>query len=275
MQSLSLALRSLWLGNNGNRANQNHRIYSLPAFPVKQTPVTTHNQGAKYGCLCHSLCQKPVPGEVKTRLIPYLSPEQAASLYQAFLVDWCNALSTISAAHRVIAYTPPEGLNALQPLIGKDLVYIPQRGPTLGERLIAAAQWACNQKYAKFLCVGSDSPTLPIQYVEGALDLLESRDIVIGPSVDGGYYLIGFSQHGASLLIPTIFEGIAWSTEVVFRQTLGKIQRINVQLGLLPPWYDVDTPAGLQLLRDHLCGMDLAGESSPAPQTYSKLRDWL
>lgn len=219
--------------------------------------------------------KNPVPGQVKTRLIPHLSAEQAASLYQAFLVDWCNALSTISAAHRVVAYTPPEGLNALQTLIGKDLVYIPQQGATLGERLIAAAHWACDRDYAKFLFVGSDSPTLPIQYVERALDLLESHDVVIGPSVDGGYYLIGFSKHGASLLVPTIFEEITWSTDVVFRQTLRKIQEVNVRLGLLPPWYDVDTPTGLQLLRDHLFGMNLAGESVPAPQTYSKLTEYL
>ena len=218
--------------------------------------------------------KNPVPGQVKTRLIPYLSPEQAASLYQAFLIDWCNALSTISTAQRVIAYTPPEGLNTLQTLIGEDPVYIPQVGASLGQRLIAAARWACDQEYTKFLFVGSDSPTLPTQYVERALDLLESRDIVIGPSVDGGYYLIGFSKHGASLSVPTIFEGIAWSTEVVFRQTLEKIQEINAQLGLLPPWYDVDTPAGLQLLRDHLFGLNIAGENNPAPQTYSKLREW-
>ena len=218
--------------------------------------------------------KNPVPGQVKTRLIPYLSPEQAASLYQAFLVDWCNALSTISTVHRVIAYTPPEGLNALQTLIGEDPVYIPQVGASLGERLIAAARWAHDQGYTKFLFVGSDSPTLPIQYVERASDLLESRDVVIGPSVDGGYYLIGFSKHGASLSIPTVFEEITWSTDVVFRQTLGKIQAINARLGLLPPWYDVDTPAGLQLLRDHLFGMDLAGESSLAPQTYNKLTEW-
>ena len=215
--------------------------------------------------------KNPVHGQVKTRLIPHLSPEQAASLYQAFLVDWCNTLSTISAAHRVIAYTPPEGLKALQALIGEDSVYIPQQGATLGERLIAAAHWACNRDYAKFLFVGSDSPTLPIQYVEHAFDLLESRDVVIGPSVDGGYYLICFSAHGASLSIPTIFEEITWGTDVVFRQTLGKIQTINALLGVLPPWYDVDTPTGLQLLRDHLLGINLAGESSPAPQTYSKL----
>ncbi len=219
--------------------------------------------------------KNPVPGQVKTRLIPHLSPEQAASLYQAFLIDWCNALSGIPTARRVIAYTPPESLSALKILIGKDLIYIPQKGIDLGERLITAARWACDQNYTKFLFVGSDSPTLPIQYVKLALNLLESRDVVIGPSVDGGYYLIGFSKHRASLLIPTIFEEITWSTDVVFRQTLGKIESVKAQLGLLPPWYDVDTLAELQLLRDHLFGMDLAGERILAPQTYSKLTEWL
>ena len=214
------------------------------------------------------------PGQVKTRLIPYLSPERAASLYQAFLVDWCNALSTIRTVDRVIAYTPPESLGALQALIGEDPVYIPQQGVSLGERLTAAARWAHDQGYARFLFVGSDSPTLPTHYVEHALDLLESCDVVIGPSVDGGYYLIGFSKEGASSLIPTIFEQVSWSTEVVFRQTLEKIQATTTQLGLLPPWYDVDTPTGLQLLRDHLLGMDLAGENSPAPRTYNKLAEW-
>ena len=74
--------------------------------------------------------------------------------------------------------------------------------------------------------------------------------------------------------IPAIFEEVSWSTEVVFRQTLGKVQATNAQLGLLPPWYDVDTSTGLQLLQDHLFGMDLAGESSLAYQTYSKLTEW-
>ena len=219
--------------------------------------------------------KSPVPGQVKTRLIPHLSAEQAASLYQAFLVDWCNALSEILTVQRVIAYTPPEGLSGLKTLIGEAPIYIPQQGATLGERLIAAARWASNQGYAKFLFVGSDSPTLPIQYIERAIDLLESRDVVIGPSVDGGYYLIGFSKYGASLSVPTIFEEITWSTDVVFRQTLDKIQTINARLGMLPPWYDVDTPTGLQLLRDHLRGMYLAEESIPAPQTYSKLKESL
>jgi len=219
--------------------------------------------------------KEPTPNQVKTRLLSSISPEQAASLYQAFLVDWCNVLSTLDTVDLVIAYTPPKSRRALQNLIGENAIYIPQAGLDLGERLTSAARWACNQNYTKFLFVGSDSPNLPIQYVKDALDLLGGRDIVIGPSVDGGYYLIGFSTRGAALAIPEIFEGIAWSTSVVFRQTLEKIQFVEAQLGLLPPWYDVDTPAELQLLGDHLFGMRLAKEPIPVPLTDRKLAELL
>jgi uncharacterized protein len=217
--------------------------------------------------------KEPIPNRVKTRLLPALSPEQAASLYKAFLVDWCATLSKLETADLVIAYTPPEGKSALQTLIGEDAIYIPQVGADLGERLGNAGQWACEQKYQKFLFVGSDSPTLPIQYVKEAFKQLESCDVVVGPSMDGGYYLIGFSADGAELVIPSIFEGISWSSEVVFRQTLEKLQSANARLGLLPPWYDVDTPAELQFLRDHLLGMRLAGETGETPQIDSALAE--
>lgn len=216
----------------------------------------------------------PIPNQVKTRLHPALSPEQAASLYEAFLVDWCNALSTIDTADLVIAYTPPKSQPTLQALIGEHAIYTPQVGEDLGARLIAAAQWASNQGYTKFLFVGADSPTLPIEYVKHALTLLESRDVVIGPSMDGGYYLIGFSENGVKLTIPTIFEAITWSTTHVFRQTLEKIESVNAQLGLLPPWYDVDTPAELQFLSDHLLATRLAGTTMPALRTARQLHQY-
>lgn len=215
--------------------------------------------------------KNPVPNEVKTRLIPYLSPNLAASLYRAFLVDSCSALRKVSTAHLVIAYTPPDSLIPLQNLIGLEAIYIPQVGSDLGERLISAVRWACNQNYSKFLLVGSDSPTLPLSYVERAFNLLELCDVTIGPSMDGGYYLIGFSAHGTSLAVPTVFEDISWSTDVVFRQTLEKIESVNARLGLLPPWYDVDNPEGLQRLCDHLLAMQLAGEEILASKTATEL----
>lgn len=225
-------------------------------------------------CCTIVFAKNPVPNQVKTRLCPVLSPEQAASLYQAFLIDWCSALSKLPANDLVIAYAPPDSLRELQALIGEHAIYIPQPNCGLGERLISASQWACAKNCRKFLLVGSDSPTLPIAYIERAVELLESRDVVIGPSMDGGYYLIGFSRIGADRAIPSIFQDIAWSTPHALRQTLEKVAAINARLGLLPPWYDVDTPSDLRFLRDHLFAMRLAGCRAPAPMTERELGKW-
>ena len=226
-------------------------------------------------CCTIVFAKNPVPNQVKTRLLPFLSAEQAASIYQAFLVDWCNALSKLPNSNLVIAYTPLDSLHELQALIGAHAIYIPQGDSGLGERLISVSRWACHHDYRKFLVVGSDSPTLPIQYIEGAMEFLESRDVVIGPSTDGGYYLIGFSKIGAVRTIPAIFQDIAWSTEHVLRQTLEKVDSIDARLGLLPPWYDVDTPPDLRFLRDHLFAMRLAGCRAPSPRTERELGKWL
>ena len=226
-------------------------------------------------CCTIVFAKNPVPGQVKTRLLPLLSPEGAASLYRAFLVDWCNALSALPTSDLVIAYTPPDALSDLKTLIGGHAIYIPQEDSGLGERLTAVSRWACDQGYEKFLLVGSDSPTLPIAYIERAIALLASRDVVIGPSTDGGYYLIGFSKIGAERTIPTIFQDIAWSTEHALRETLEKVDGTNAKVGVLPPWYDVDTPSDLEFLRDHLCAMRLAGCRVPVPSTERELEKWL
>ncbi len=226
-------------------------------------------------CCTIVFVKNPVPGQVKTRLLPLLSPEGAASLYRAFLVDWCTALSELPGSDLVIAYTPPDGLHGLKTLIGEGATYIPQGDSGLGERLTAVSRWACNRDYEKFLIVGSDSPTLPIAYIERGMELLDSRDLVIGPSTDGGYCLIGFSKSGADRTIPVIFQDIAWSTEHVLRETLEKVDGTNATLGLLPPWYDVDTPSDLEFLRDHLYAIRLAGGRAPSPRTEQELDKWL
>ena len=226
-------------------------------------------------CCTIVFVKNPVPGQVKTRLLPVLSPEGAASLYRAFLVDWCTALSELPGSDLVIAYSPPDSLREMKNLIGGHAIYIPQEDSGLGQRLTAVSRWACDQGYEKFLLAGSDSPTLPIACIERAIELLKSRDVVIGPSTDGGYYLIGFSKIGAERTIPVIFQDIAWSTERVFRKTLEKVDGTNATLGLLPPWYDVDTPSDLGFLRDHLYAIRLARSRAPSPRTERELDKWL
>ena len=215
--------------------------------------------------------KNPVPNKVKTRLIPNLSPEQAATVYTAFLIDWCDILAKLPDVDLIIAYTPAAARSDLQTLIGEDAIYIPQVGADLGERLAAATQWAAEHRYTKILLVGSDSPTLPISYVSKALILLDSRDIAIGPSTDGGYYLIGFSAETLDTTRPHIFKDIAWSTANVFQQTVARICSRKATLGLLPPWYDIDTAEDLAFLHAHISAMRLAGETVQAVRTESLL----
>ena len=217
--------------------------------------------------------KNPMPNQVKTRLIPTLSPEQAATLYTAFLTDWCEILANLSGVDLIIAYTPPEAESDLQALIGDDATYIPQIGTDLGERLTSATQWAAKQGYTKILLVGSDSPTLPISYISKALTLLDSRDLVIGPSTDGGYYLIGFSAVNVAVPVPFVFEEISWSTADVFQQTMTRICSAKATVGLLPPWYDIDTAEDLAFLQAHISAMRLAGDRVQAVRTETLLAE--
>ena len=217
--------------------------------------------------------KNPVPNQVKTRLVPSISPEQAAALYTAFLTDWCKTLVTLSGMDLIIAYTPPDAQSDLQALIGDGAIYIPQIGTGLGERLTSATQWAAEHGYTKVLLVGSDSPTLPTSYISQALTLLDSRDIAIGPSTDGGYYLIGFSAENVAMTVPSVFEDITWSTANVFRQTLSRIRSLKATVGLLPPWYDIDTAEDLAFLYAHISAMRLAGDTVQAVRTESLLAE--
>ena len=219
--------------------------------------------------------KNPVPNQVKTRLVPPFSPEQAAALYTAFLTDWCDTLAKLPDVDLIIAYTPAEAQSDLQVLIGDDTIYIPQIGDDLGGRLASATQWAAEQEYTKILLVGSDSPTLPISYISKAFALLDSRDIVVGPSTDGGYYLIGFSATHITMAVPFIFEEIAWSTADVFQQTVASIRSLKVTFGLLPLWYDIDTAEDLAFLHAHISAMRLAGDTVQAVRTESVLTELL
>ena len=219
--------------------------------------------------------KNPIPNEVKTRLVPTLSPEQAATLYAAFLADWCEALAELPDIDLVIAYTPTDAQPDLQALIGDDAIYIPQVGINLGERLTSATQWAAEHGWTKILLVGSDSPTLPISYISEAITLLDTRNIVIGPSVDGGYYLIGFSVEALATTIPYVFEDIAWSTAKVFQQTVTRIREAKVTLGLLQLWYDIDRSEDLAFLQAHITAMQLADNKVQAVRTETLLTELL
>ena len=211
--------------------------------------------------------KKPVPGAVKTRLQRLMSARNAARLYEAMLLDCATALHGTEAAAKVVAFTPAHAEDALRALLDAIGVfeYEPQPDGDLGQRMEGLMQWAFARGAERVVIVGSDSPSLPANYIDEGLVLLCEKEVVLGPSMDGGYYLVG-RRKGAS----RIFQDVAWSTGLVLEQTLA---RLGTQtLGLLPPWYDVDTPEDAEFLKVHLEALAWSG-SSQGQYSLAVLRD--
>ena len=198
--------------------------------------------------------KRPEAGKVKTRLQSACSPSEAAHLYRAFLLDTATTVSAVRAEEKVIAYAPTGAEEFLRDLLCEagSFTYVAQRDGTLGERMQDVIDGALGRGAERVVLLGSDSPDLPAEYINRAFDLLVEHPLVLGPSTDGGYYLIGL-QRGARCPM----ADIAWSTGDVLDQTLAAIGEQS--LGLLPVWYDVDTPREAAFLRVHLRAQRLAG----------------
>ena len=144
---------------------------------------------------------------------------------------------------------------------------IPQADADLGERLKQFFTQARQHGFARIVAIGTDSPTLPVAWVEQAFALLENHEVVIGPALDGGYYLIGASKE-----LP-LFEAIPWSSSRVLAATVERLQTGDARLALLPPWYDVDTVDDWALLCGHVRAMRRARIDPKAPRVERLLSE--
>ncbi len=211
--------------------------------------------------------KNPIPGKVKTRLTPYITSTEAAELYKAFIEDITSNAHKLKCEQVTIAYTPPNAEATLHSICGQSVNYLLQEGENLGERMKNAFKHSFDKGSERTVIIGTDSPTLPLSCIQNAFDALKEVPVTIGPTFDGGYYLIGLSEQN-----DVIFDGIDWSTSKVFGQTLTRIQAINKQLYLLPPWYDVDTSDNLEFLRSHIQAMKLSGASDIPSKTMQSLK---
>ena len=184
------------------------------------------------------------PGSVKTRLARHVGPEHAARLQQACVRTLAERFSTV-ADERRLALTPPEHQAEVASAIGPAWRVVPQASGDLGARMRTALQSALDEGAERVVLIGSDSPTLPRVRVEEAFTRLDEADVVLGPSDDGGYYLVGVRRR-----VPDMFCDIAWGTSQVWGQTLARISTICV--ATLPPWYDVDELDDLRRLAEEL-----------------------
>lgn len=189
-----------------------------------------------------------IPGAVKTRLVPPLTPDAAAALAEAFFHDslaLAKRAARSSAARLVVVYTPATAEQWFRDRIGEDVDLIPQVDGDLTQRLGAAYQTLAARGCTTVCFVGSDSPTLPESSIHAAFSALANgNDVAIGPTDDGGYYLIGLAAAHLA-----VFEKIAWSTPVVFAQTCAAARRLGLRVERLAPWYDIDDAASLNRLR--------------------------
>lgn len=184
----------------------------------------------------------PIPGQVKTRLCPPLTPDEAATLHGSFVLD---TLERTKAAvvklklpfKRFLACAPSAAHVFFQIMEERHgVTLLDQVGDDIGSRMSHAFDALFAKGYRLVLIVGADVPALPLDHYQQALTLLESHDVVLGPALDGGYYLIGLKR-----AVPELFAGVPWSTDRVLPLTKEKAEHLGLSTALLPAWRDVDT----------------------------------
>lgn len=184
----------------------------------------------------------PQPGMAKTRLIPVLGEAGAATLSQQMTehtlaqVQALQRLEPIEVEIRFAGGT----VELMRRWLGESWHYVPQGEGDLGDRLLRSLQSAVARGASHTVIIGTDCPELTAALLQQAFTALTQVDLVLGPAVDGGYYLIGLRQP-----MPALFQTICWSTDVVLQQTLAIAQQLQLTVSLLPPLSDVDRPEDL------------------------------
>jgi len=207
------------------------------------SPLTSHQLALVI------FAKAPIPGNVKTRLCPPLTPDEAATLHGSFVLDMLErtklAVATLHLPlHRYLACAPSSELVFFKIMEERQGVrLVDQIGEDLGGRMHRTFTDLFAKGYKQVVIVGTDVPTLPLSAYREAFAMLDRSDVVLGPAVDGGYYLIGLRQPAEQL-----FAEVPWSTEQVLPVTQQKAKTLGLSVGLTATWRDVDTITDLQWL---------------------------
>ncbi len=186
----------------------------------------------------------PQPGKVKTRLIPALGAAGAAALHQRMAehtLAQARALRQTRGLSIEVWFTGSSTLAQMQEWLGTDVEYCVQPEGDLGDRMVSAFKSVFSKGYTSALVVGTDCPDLNTALLAQGFSALAHHELVLGPAIDGGYYLIGLRR-----LVPELFVDIAWSTGEVLEKTVAIAQRLNLTPFLLPYLTDIDIPQDLE-----------------------------
>ena len=209
------------------------------------------------------MAKAPRPGTVKTRLAPSLSPAAVTDFY-CCLLDDTLALAASLGDVEVAIMCPRSDVRDLTRLVGNTAMVVPQRGEGLAAGLTSVFAHFAAHRQRRIIAFNSDSPHLPRSVLEKAFETLAAHDLVVGPTHDGGYYLVG-----AKTSHPTLFEGDGMGTTSALERLLSRVRILELSVNFAEPFYDVDIADDLTRLAD-----ELRLDPTRAPRTAVWLRDW-
>jgi uncharacterized protein len=208
------------------------------------------------------MAKAPREGFVKTRLTGAYPPRDVVQLSDCMLRDTLALVQALSRVH-VAVMCPCEDVADIEARLPADVHVVGQRGNGLAAALVSAFEHFVPD-FRRVVAVDSDSPHLPLAILQSAFELLETNEVVVGPTEDGGYYLVG-----AAAMHPRLFDSAPLGTGNARDALLGNARALGLSVAFTEPWYDVDVPADLRRL-----AAELRTEPARAPRTAALLASW-
>lgn len=205
-------------------------------------PKKTYRAAVKNSCIL-MFVKYPERGKVKSRLSISLDVNKVLNLYKSFVLDLIDTLKKGKYYFKIFFY-PQMAKEEISAWLGEEYSYKPQTGKDLGEKMMNAFKQTFEEGFQKVLIIGSDCPDLTNTVLHEAFESLKTHDAVIGPSFDGGYYLIGFKK---KTFLPDIFEELEWGASTVFKKTMATLKKNGYAVHILQKWRDIDR------IKDLLC----------------------
>jgi len=211
------------------------------------------------------MAKAPRPGAVKTRLALSLSPADVTALYCCLLDDTLALARSLKLGDVEVAIMCPESdVTELAQLAGNETTIVAQKGEGLAAGLTSVFAHFAEDHRRRTIAFNSDSPHLPRSVLEAAFETLAAHDVVVGPTHDGGYYLVG-----AKASHPTLFAGDAMGTSSALERLLSRARALELSVGFADPFYDVDVADDLTRLAE-----ELRLAPARAPRTARWLKEW-
>jgi len=205
----------------------------------------------------------PIPGKTKTRLMDMLTGDECVGLHMAFLKDLITTFTELQDIDLFITYTPEDSLFILENVIPESIESFPQKGEDLGEKMFNAITQVLLKGYKKVVLIGSDIPDLSAKDIQVSFQILDKHDIVLGPTYDGGYYLVGMKRsHEKIFRIPK-----KWGGKSVLESTIDIGNEQNLTIGLSQKYRDIDT-------KEDLFEFERKNENSKPSHTMKWILEW-